>query len=66
MEPLALENIENIYSRVLQKSRLQWRRKDDSNRPLVVAVPDQEAERPEELRRKMKSFHNFEKSMYEL
>ena len=60
MEPLALENIENIYSRVLQKSRLQWRRKDDSNRPLVVAVPDQESERPEELRRKMKSFHNFE------
>ena len=58
MEPLALDNIENIYSRVLQKSRLQWRRSDDSNRPLVVAVPDQEDRQEEQ--RKVKSFHNFE------
>lgn len=58
MEPLALDNIENIYSRVLQKSRLQWRRNDDNNRPVVVAVPDQE-DRLED-QKKMKAFHNFE------
>ena len=58
MEPIALDNIENIYSRVLQKSRLQWRRNDDNNRPVVVAVPDQE-DRLED-QKKMKAFHNFE------
>ena len=58
MEPLALDNIESIYSRVLQKSRLQWRRKDDNNRPVVVAIPDQEDR--QEDQKKMKAFHNFE------
>ena len=61
-EPDYIEEIEGLYSRVLKKSRLQWRNKDD--KPLVVVIPDQEGERADELKNtRMKPNDNFEESV---
>ena len=57
-----IKEIEGLYSRVLKKSRLQWRNKDD--KPLVVMIPDQEGERADELKNtRMRPNDNFEESV---
>lgn len=61
IEPEYVEEIEGLYARVLRKSRLQWRKEDD--RPLVVIIPDQEGERADELKNRMKPNENFEESV---
>ena len=63
-EPGYIEEIEGLYARVLKKSRLQWRKEDD--KPLVVTIPDQEGERADELKNKMKPNENFEESVKSL
>ena len=60
-EPEYVEEIEGLYARVLKKSRLQWRKEDE--RPLVVMIPDQEGERADELKNRMKPNENFEESV---
>jgi len=60
-EPEYVEEIEGLYARVLKKSRLQWRKDDE--RPLVVIIPDQEGERADELKNRMKPDENYEESV---
>jgi len=60
-EPEYVEEIEGLYARVLKKSRLQWRKEDE--RPLVVMIPDQEGERADELKNRMKPNENFEEAV---
>lgn len=61
-EPYYLENIEKVFSRVLNKSRLQWRRKnsDNINKPLIVTIPDHDVDRFDEQKNRLKPVQSYE------
>lgn len=60
------ENVDSLYAKVLQKSRLQWRRKDEDVKPLVVVIPDQEGERADELKKRSKPVNSFDAAVDKL
>ena len=59
--PGAVEEMESLYSRVLGKSRLQWRKEED--KPLLVIIPDQEGEKSEQTKNRMKPINSFEEAV---
>jgi len=59
--PDAVQEIESLYSRVLSKSRLQWRKNGD--KPLVLIIPDLDGDRSEQARTRMKPINSFEEAV---
>ena len=59
--PDAVCEMESLYSRVLSKSRLQWRK--DGDKPLVLIIPDQEGDKSDQTRNRMKPFNSFEEAV---
>ena len=59
--PDSIEEMESFYSRVLSKSRLLWRKEGD--KPMVVIIPDQDGEKSEQTKNRMKPINNFEEAV---
>ena len=59
--PDAIEEMESFYSRVLSKSRLLWRKEGD--KPMVVIIPDQDGEKSEQTKNRMKPIDSFEEAV---